>query len=345
MPNVPKLGMKKVAAFGEVMMRLTVPGVERLSQASHLDYSFSGTGVNVSSQLARFGHDAYLISRLPDNPLGEAAEAYLRKLGIGTAFISHGGKYIGMYFLEQGFGPRPGRVTYTDRLGSSFNTAPDDVYPYSEIAGSIDAIHFCGIALAMNDGVRQHMKALAAAVKAAGGTVIFDCNYRPAHWGEEGYVKARAHYEEMLRFADIVMMNEKDAMLTLGMETEKTERREQLEELIPRVAKLYNISVIAGTHRAIHENQTHSLQGFMYKQESFTFSERLTFAVHDRIGAGDAYTCGILHGEFQGFAPEQTVEFAAASSMLAHTFEGDTPMATEREVLRAMVESGIDVER
>lgn len=99
MPNVPKLGMKKIAAFGEVMMRLTVPGVERLSQANHLDYSFSGTGVNVSSQLARFGHDAYLISRLPDNPLGEAAEAYLRKLGIGTAFISHGGKYIGMYFL------------------------------------------------------------------------------------------------------------------------------------------------------------------------------------------------------------------------------------------------------
>lgn len=345
MPNVPKQGIKRVAAFGEVMMRLAVPGVERLSQAGRLDYSFSGTGVNVSSQLARFGHETYLVSRLPENPLGEAAEAYLRKLGIGTAFISHGGKYIGMYFLEKGFGARPGRVTYTDRLGSSFNTAPEDTYSYADIAASIDAIHFCGIALAMNDGVRRHMKALAAAVKAAGGMVIFDCNYRPAHWGEGGYAKAKAHYEEMLHAADIVLMNEKDAMLTLGMESKKLERREQLEELIPRVAKQYNISVIAGTHRAIHENKLHSLQGFLYKQESFAFSERLTFAVHDRIGAGDAYTCGILHGEFQGYSLEQTVGFAAASSMLAHTIEGDTPMATEREVLRAMVESGIDVER
>ncbi|WP_374015821.1 sugar kinase [Paenibacillus thiaminolyticus] len=342
---MPDWTPKKIAAFGEVMMRLSVPGVERLSQASRLDYSFSGTGVNVSSQLARFGHEANLVSRLPDNPLGEAAESQLRKLGIGTAYLARGGKYIGMYFFEKGFGARPGRVTYTDRLGSSFNTAPEDAYPYADIANGIDSVHFCGIALAMNDGVRHHMKALGSAVKAAGGLVIFDCNYRPAHWGEGGHVKAKPHYEEMLQLADIVMMNEKDAMLTLNMKSGKTGRREQVEELIPQVAKQYNISVIAGTHRTIVDSQTHSLQGFLYKRDSFYYSEPLTFAVHDRIGAGDAYTCGIMHGEFRGFPPEQTVRFAAASSMLAHTIEGDTPMAAEQEVIRAMEESGIDVER
>ncbi|MDQ0874083.1 2-dehydro-3-deoxygluconokinase [Paenibacillus sp. V4I3] len=336
---------KRIAAFGEVMMRLQVLGYELLSQASSLNYSFSGTGVNVSSALARLGHTGYLISRLPANAVGDAAESYLRKLGITQSFIVRGGSYLGMYFLENGFGARPSRVTYSNRQESSFNTAPEHTYPITEIAKNIDIIHFCGITLAMNDGVRKQMKDLARAVKAQGGTVVFDCNYRLAHWGEDGYAKAKPHYEEMLELADIVMMNEKDAMFTLGMHTDQIESQEQLTDLIPAVAGQYQISVIAGTHRNINGDNTHSLRGFIYKDQSFTFSKLLTFSIYDRIGAGDAYTSGIVHGEIQGFSPEKTVGFAAAAGMLAHTIVGDTPMSSESEILRAMTEAVGDVER
>src|SRR4051812_16122810 len=102
----------RVAAFGEVMMRLQVPGYQLLSQAGSLDYSFSGTGVNVGSALASFGYDASLITRLPGNALGDAAAASLRKLGLSTADVIRGGSSLGMYFLESGFGARPSRVTY-----------------------------------------------------------------------------------------------------------------------------------------------------------------------------------------------------------------------------------------
>ncbi|NOU86836.1 sugar kinase [Paenibacillus sp. LMG 31460] len=336
---------KRIAAFGEVMMRLQVPGYELLSQASSLNYSFSGTGVNVSSALARLGHTGYLISRLPTNAVGDAAESYLRKLGISQSFIVRGGNYLGMYFLENGFGARPSRVTYSNRQESSFNTAPESTYNFADIAKNIDIVHFCGITLAMNDNVRRHMKDLARAVKAHGGTVVFDCNYRPGHWGEGGYTKAKPHYEEMLQLADIVMMNEKDAMFTLGMHTDQIESQEQLMELIPAVARQYQISVIAGTHRNINGDNTHSLRGFIYKDQSFTFSKMLTFSIYDRIGAGDAYTSGIVHGEIQGFSPEKTVGFAAAAGMLAHTIVGDTPMSSESDILRAMTEAVGDVER
>ncbi|TXK83920.1 sugar kinase [Paenibacillus sp. N3.4] len=336
---------KKIAAFGEVMMRLQVQGYELLSQASTLNYSFSGTGVNVSSALARLGHTGYLVSRLPKNAIGDAAEASLRKLGISPSFLVRGGNYVGMYFLENGFGARPSRVTYSNRQESSFNTAPDDTYDVEEIAKQIDVIHFCGITLAMNDNVRAHMKVLARAVKEQGGTVVFDCNYRPAHWGEGGYVKAKPHYEEMLGLADMVMMNEKDAMLILGMETDKEERQDQLMELIPVVAQKYQISVIAGTHRSINGDNTHSLQGFIYKNQTFVFSKLLTFSIYDRIGAGDAYTSGIMHGELAGFPMDKTVNFAAAAGMLAHTIVGDTPMSSESDILRAMTEAVGDVER
>ncbi len=312
------------------MMRLSVPGVERLSQASQLDYSFSGTGVNVSSQLARFGHEANLVSRLPDNPLGEAAESQLRKLGIGTAYLARGGKYIGMYFFEKGSGAPGARNVYgSARKQLQYRSGRCvSVCRYRERDRRRSFLRHC---LGDERWRPPPYEGIGSRVKAAGGLVIFDCNYRPAHWGEGGHVKAKPHYEEMLQLADIVMMNEKDAMLTLNMKSGKTGRREQAEELIPQVAKQYHISVIAGTHRTIVDSQTHSLQGFLYKRDSFYYSEPLTFAVHDRIGAGDAYTCGIMHGEFRGFPPEQTVRFAAASSMLAHTIEGDTPMAAEQK--------------
>ncbi|MEF2964896.1 sugar kinase [Paenibacillus sp. M1] len=336
---------KTVAAFGEVMMRLAVPGYDLLSQASSLNYSFSGTGVNVASALSRFGHTGLLVTRLPQNPLGEAAAAYLRKLGIGSDFVQRGGSYLGLYFLENGFGARPSRVTYSNRLESSFNTAPEGAYDYAAIADKVDAVHFCGITLAMNDGVRAHMKALAQAVKARGGTVIFDCNYRPSLWGEQGYAAAKPHYEEMLALADIVFMNEKDAMLTLGMHTAAKERDEQLAELIPLVAERYGIRAIAGTHREIHGDNSHSLRGFLYKDGKLVRSKRLTFSVYDRIGAGDAFASGIIHGELERFEAERTVNFAAAAGMLAHTVAGDTPMASEQDVLRAVESSVGDVER
>src|SRR5699024_6687677 len=102
-------------------------------------------------------------------------------------------------------------------------------YPVAKLANELDLIHFCGITLAMNDQVRGQIKQLASAVKEQKGLVTFDCNYRPSLWGEEGYRKARPHYEAMLHLSDIVMMNEQDAVHILNMDTTKHQRSEQLE--------------------------------------------------------------------------------------------------------------------
>lgn len=336
---------KQIAAFGEVMMRLQVPGYELLSQASNLNYSFSGSGVNVLSALTRYGHQGSLVTRLPEGSLGDAAIASLRKLGLHSSHIERGGQYIGMYFLEDGFGARPGRVTYTDRAGSSFNTAPLDTYSFARLAGKADAVHFCGITLAMNDDVRTAMKSYAKAVKHRGGLVVFDCNYRPSLWGGGGYELAKPHYEEMLQLADIVLMNEQDALFILGMDTISGGREEQLQELIPQVASLYGLCTVAGTQRTVHEDNRHSLRGYIFKAGSFSFSESHTFTVLDRVGAGDAFTSGIIHGELEGFDPQHTVSFAAAAGVLAHTVAGDTPMSSEHDIFRMMMNPGGDIQR
>ena len=336
---------KHIAAFGEVMMRLEVPNYQLLSQSNQLNYSFSGTGVNVSAAMRNLGHYGYMISALPANSVGDAALSYLHKLGISSTFINRSGQYMGMYFLENGFGARPGRITYSNRLESSFNTSSAEIYDFAQVAEIIDVIHFCGITLAMNDSVRQQMKNLATAVKDRGGIVLFDCNFRPSLWGKNGYKKAKAHYEEMLFLADIVMMNENDALFTLGMETDELERETQLISLIPLVAQKYNISIIAGTQRTIGDGNIHSLQGFMFKNGEFTFSKTLTFHVLDRIGAGDAYTSGILHGDLSNFSSQETVDFAVTAAMLAHTIVGDTPLSSETDIIQAMNGLIADVNR
>lgn len=337
--------MLRIAAFGEVMMRLQVPGYETLVQSSRLEYSFSGTGVNVTAALARYGHNGALITTLPETPVGEAAIAYLRKLGVDTSLISRDGRHLGMYFLENGFGARPGRVTYTDRLGSSFNTAEAGNYDMAAIASSVDVLHLCGITLAMNDEVRMQMKQLAAEVKKAGGKVVFDCNYRPSLWGPDGYAKARPHYEDLLALADTVMMNEKDAQFIFGIGTGEYDRITQLKQAIPELTKTFGIRTAAGTHREINADNTHSLTGYIYHQDEFQFSKKLTFPVFDRIGAGDAFTSAIIHGELQQYPWQQIVNMAAAAAMLAHTTQGDTALFTEGEVLRALSDHTLDVER
>lgn len=336
---------KNIAAFGEVMMRLEVPDYELLSQANTLNYSFSGSGTNITAALARFGYSSYLVSTLPDNPIGDAAIAHLQKLGISHQFIARAGNYIGMYFLENGFGCRPSRVTYSNRRESSFNTAVDKLYEFEHIAKIMNIVHFCGITLAMNDSVRKQMITFASAVKRNGGTVVFDCNYRPALWGEKGYKEAKSHYEEMLHLADVVMMNEKDAMFILNLKTEKIKREEQLIELIPIISQKYNISIIAGTQRTIKQDHTHSLRGYVYKNNTITFSNTHTFPVLDRIGSGDAFTSGIIYGSLEGFSLKKTVDFATAACMLAHTIKGDTPMSTKMDIIQAMTYAARDVER
>src|SRR5699024_12419398 len=121
-----------------------------------------GTGVNVLSALSRFGHQTSLITKLPDNSLGDAALAYIRSLGIGTQDVCRGGKYLGKYFLENGFSARPAKVTYSNRQESSVCTASLHDYHLDDILNATTLIHFCVITLAVSDDTRHMARKLAA---------------------------------------------------------------------------------------------------------------------------------------------------------------------------------------
>lgn len=113
---------KKVVTFGEIMLRLTPPDYKRIVQAESFEVIYGGGEANVAITLANFGLESYYVTKLPGNPLGQAALNALRRYGVNTDYIARGGERLGIYFCENGASQRPSLVIY-DRAHSAIAQA------------------------------------------------------------------------------------------------------------------------------------------------------------------------------------------------------------------------------
>ncbi len=109
---------KKVVTFGEIMIRLSPPGMLRFEQAQSFDVIYGGGEANVAVSLANFGQPVDYITRLPANELDEACLHFLRRCGVGVAKVARGGERLGIYFLEMGAVQRDSKGGY-DRSNSA----------------------------------------------------------------------------------------------------------------------------------------------------------------------------------------------------------------------------------
>ena len=57
--------MAKIVTFGELMLRLSPVGYNRLFQTESLEGSFGGGEANVAVSLAQMGDDAAFVSKFP----------------------------------------------------------------------------------------------------------------------------------------------------------------------------------------------------------------------------------------------------------------------------------------
>lgn len=331
----------KILAFGEVMMRMMPPDYKTLVQSDILEYVFTGTGVNILSGLYQMGHDVYLSTRLPDNSVGKAATANIRKLGIKDDFIKFGGNHIGIYFLEKGIGNRASQVTYLNRKESSFAKSHIDDYDFSML-DNIDVLHICGISLALNEHVRDIVCQFIDEAKKRNIKVIFDCNFRPTLWTENQEL-IKSIYEDILLKADIVFAGLKDATLLLDIAVDyDLPYNQQLENALNIMSNRYNIEVIFGTIRGL-DNQ--SLCGYMFHNKELIYSKTYPLTVYDRIGGGDGFAAGAIHGYLSHFENQYLIDFATASGVLAHTTYGDSPILGCEEIDDFIKNGKMDVRR
>lgn len=325
----------KILAFGEVMMRMMPPHYKTLTQTHSLEFLFTGTGVNVLSGLYQMGHQVFIATKLPDNHVGKAAAASIRELGIRDDFVTYGGEHIGIYFLEQGIGNRASQVTYLNRKDSSFGLSQIDDYDFSCL-DHMDALHICGISLAFNENLRQVVERYIEEASKRHIPIIFDCNFRPSLWEGKDHDFIKELYERILLKADIVFAGLKDATLLLDKKIDTSlPYHQQIQEACRQICEDYHIAFLFGTSR-FQEDEKDFLLGYMYHDQQFLMSRPYHLTVFDRVGGGDGFAAGAIHGYFSHMPSHQLIEYATVSGLLAHTTYGDSPILSKQDIFDFM---------
>lgn len=210
--------MKKVVTMGEIMLRLSTPGYKRFVQAESFDVVYGGGEANVAVSLANYGIDAYFVSKLPNNPIGQSAVNHLRRFGVNTDYIARGGDRVGIYYLESGASMRPSKVVY-DRAHSAISEADIVDFDFDRIFEDAEWFHFSGITPALSEKAAALTEEALKAAKRHGVTVSVDLNYRKNLWTPE---QAQKIMTNLMQYVDVCIGNEEDAEKVLGFKPGST---------------------------------------------------------------------------------------------------------------------------
>lgn len=349
--------MKPVVTFGEIMGRLTPPGFMRLRQGlpGSLNVTFAGAEANVAASLAFLGADASFVTALPKNELADACIAVLRSCGVGTHIVHTDYGRLGLYFLETGANQRPSRVIY-DRDHSAISLTDPAAYDWDLIFSDAGWFHVTGITPAISRLAADATTAAVRAAKAAGLTVSCDLNFRGKLWRWDQPTPtrelARRVMSQVLPSVDVVIANEEDCGDVLGIRAEESDVHSGRLEIdrYPDVARevvsrFPNISMVATTLRqsisASHNNWGAML--YQAKGDAVSFAPRAGDGQYnpyeirnivDRVGGGDSFAAGLIFGLTCDDYPttQDALNFAVASSCLAHSIEGDFNYSSRQEV-------------
>lgn len=331
--------MKKIIAFGEILLRLSTNIGERILQANQLTMQYGGAEANVAVSLSNFGYDVCFVSRVPDNPLGVAVEKHLRSFGVNTDHLLIGGERLGTYYMETGIGERSAQVTY-DRKHSSISKLSIEEIDFSKIFKGATLFHVSGITPALSPELAEITLLSLQKAKEMGLTTSFDFNYRSKLWSKEEAAKV---FKLFLPYVDICSCGELDAIHFLGIkEANHTMSKEaKLVYYYYTIQEMYpNIKYLSSTFREVLSASSNRLQGNLYYSGNLVQSRvHHIDPIVDRVGGGDAFAAGILHGIMEGFSLEKIVSFATAASALKHTVHGDCNVFSVNEIME-FVENG-----
>ena len=335
--------MEKVVCFGELLLRLTAPGRELLLQNGRFDVHIGGAEANVAVGLACLGHATGMVSRVPTNVLGDAAVGYLRRYGVGVDGVTSGEGRMGLYLLSAGAGLRPSSIVY-DREGSSFARSEPRDFDWDRLLEGATLLHLSGITPALGQRSADAALAAAEAGRSRGIKVSFDGNYRTQLW-QRWNADPKTILGELVGNADILFGNHRDISLLLGREFsgEGGERRRQAAEAA--LEAFPNLQMIASSARHIDDADHHRIAARIDTRERAVQTEEVTVAgIVDRIGAGDAFAAGVLHGVLGGTDHERAVRYGLALACLKHSLPGDASLFTQADI-DAFLAGELDVRR
>ncbi len=325
--------MAKVVTMGEIMLRLSTNGFKRFTQSDNFDVVYGGGEANVAVSLANYGHDAYFLTKLPAHEIGTCAVNSLRQFGVKTDFIARGGDRVGIYFLETGASMRPSKVIY-DRAHSAIAEAKPEDFNFDEIFEDAEWFHFTGITPALGKDAQKLILTALTAAKAHGVTVSVDLNYRKKLWTPQ---QARKCMTELMQYVDVCIGNEEDAEKCLGFKPAQTDvtagdlKLDGYKDIFKRMHEQFGFKYIATSLRESYSASDNGWSALAYDGNEFYSSKKYDIRIVDRVGGGDSFSGGFIHGLLKYNDYKKALEFAVAASALKHTIPGDFNLVSESE--------------
>lgn len=319
----PQSPVRDVITFGETMLRLTPPGLQRLESASHLEVHVGGSESNVAVGLARLGLRVAWLSRLTSSPLGHQIAGALRAQGVDTSLVIWTDQdRVGLYFLEEGKAPRGSQVLY-DRAHSALSRiTPADLPPDLFLSDQSRVLHLSGITPALSLNAAQTALTAAQQAHEAGWLVSFDLNYRANLWSASA---AAEGLKGLIQQAHIIYLPLRDSMLLYGMPPEPEKALVGLQVRFP--GKIIVLTLGGRGAAAIQPG------GDPVFHPGFEAEEV------GRVGGGDAFVAGFLFSYLQSQEVAPALQWGNAAAAFKYSIPGDMPLFSRAE-LEKLIRSG-----
>ena len=309
------MNSKTVVAFGEIMLRLTPP--DSILNAAEFTASYGGSESNVLVTLSSLGNATRYLTKLPDNDLGRGAVLHLQRYGVDCSEVISAGSNMGMYFFEPGFAARPAKVIYA-RKHAEITTLQQTDLDYERALENCCLLHISGISFALSSAVEGTCFRLLEEAKKRNIPVSFDFNYRAKLWSVE---QAAAVFQRVVPYADIIFCSQRDLTAFLQVS------REAFFDSYP------NAEYLVVRERDILSKDTHKVRTAVYTKAGVAAETEKIFDVLERIGGGDAFAAGFLHGWLHfGEDISHSLNFAVDCMALKHTVRGDVLAARQEEI-------------
>lgn len=317
------------------MLRLSPSGQNvRFVQADRFDVIYGGGEANVAVSCANYGHHATFVTKLPAHEIGQSAINALRRYGVDTSHIARGGNRIGIYYAETGVSMRPSKVIY-DRAGSSISEAKPADFDFDAIMEGADWFHWSGITPAISDSAAELTRLACEAAKRHGVTVSVDLNFRKKLWTSE---KAQQVMRPLMQYVDVCIGNEEDAQLCLGFKPDADVEggntdADGYKGIFEQMRREFGFKYVVSTLRESLSASHNGWKAMIFDGNEFYVSKRYDILpIIDRVGGGDSFSGGLIHGLLTKQSMGDALEFAVAASALKHTINGDFNMVSAEEV-------------
>jgi len=331
-------------SLGAVVTRLD-PGIIPFRKASECQIHVSGGEFNAAANLSDcFRMQTGIATAMVDYPIGDLVAERVRAMGVRPFYkrFAHDGvtgPNMATVYSDRGQGVRAPVVFYNRSNEAAARLEPGDFDWKQIFAGGIRWFHSGGIFAALSPTTPQLIIEGMQAAKAAGAVISFDLNFREKLWKiSGGLAGAQDTLRRIVSHVDVLVGNEEDLQKGLGIAGPEVAAKSKLDpsvffKMIDAVAKQHpGVKVVATTLREVHSTNRHSWGAVAWMDGKTYVAPTCELDVLDRVGGGDGFAAGLIHGLLTGESPEQAVKLGWAHGALLTTFPGDTTMATVEQV-------------